>query len=619
MDPALSTPAPQGAGFRFPALLWSLLHVPVFLGLFGGSIAEAVRAAPAGFRGWLAPTYLPQGVVLALAAFAVALPFSFWPRAYRRAAPAVAGLATAALALDSRVYASVAFHLNGFFFRVLVQPNALKETGVPTSDVVLFLGVAAAWLALEVAVGGWFIGRFATARRRTWAWALSLLLLGAAERFYTGGLTYFGGQSIFAASGVLPLVAPVRITGLMEKITGQKQADPFSRAGTEAVRLPPALPPDAFQLTDKKDVLLIVTESLPSTHLDERTMPRLWARGAAGARFINHYAGASSTHYTIFSLLYGIQAQKLDATVGAGRQALLFPALRANGYQMRILAASCVDWMGLKETVFGPVAGDMETWCEGTDWDQLDDALEAGATRWAGAADPQKPIFMFMFLFGTHFNYHYPEGQAVFTPAWDGRGGLRTATASSEAIENRARNAAHYLDARVERLVSEIAARRGRQPVVIFTGDHGEEFRQKGHIGHGSAVVEEQVHVPLVAFGPGVPPGVFESPTSHVDVVPTIFRLLGDQHAPSQYSDGVSLFEAPPDRFVFTTVGWEPSYAGIGKDLKVTMYAGLGSASITDTHDQPLPDGAARMAPFAGKIMRALRGETVPAQAPAVP
>jgi len=167
--------------------------------------------------------------------------------------------------------------------------------------------------------------------------------------------------------------------------------------------------------------------------------------------------------------------------------------------------------------------------------------------------------------------------------------------------------------------VSEIAARRGRQPVVIFTGDHGEEFRQKGHIGHGSAVVEEQVHVPLVAFGPGVPPGVFESPTSHVDVVPTIFRLLGDQHAPSQYSDGVSLFEAPPDRFVFTTVGWEPSYAVIGKDLKVTMYAGLGSASITDTHDQPLPDGAARMAPFAGKIMRALRGETVPAQAPAVP
>jgi membrane-anchored protein YejM (alkaline phosphatase superfamily) len=204
-------------------------------------------------------------------------------------------------------------------------------------------------------------------------------------------------------------------------------------------------------------------------------------------------------------------------------------------------------------------------------------------------------------------------GQEIFKPSWDGHGGIRTATASNESIANRARNAAHFLDAELDKVLGAIERKRGRMPIVFFTGDHGEEFRQKGHIGHGSAVTSEQVHVPMVVFGDGVRRGVFDEPTSHVDVVPTLFSLLGDANPPSRYSDGVSLFDAPPDRFVFTTVGWEPSYAVIGKDLKVTMYAGLASASITDPEDKPLPDGAARMAPHAGKILRALRGETSPA------
>jgi len=165
------------------------------------------------------------------------------------------------------------------------------------------------------------------------------------------------------------------------------------------------------------------------------------------------------------------------------------------------------------------------------------------------------------------------------------------------------------VDRILERLISRFEKRRGKEPLVFFTGDHGEEFRQKGHIGHGSAVTSEQIHTPAVWLGPGVPKGVFDNPTSHVDAVPTLLALLGDTHPPSLHSDGMSMFASPPDRFVTSTVGWEPRYAVIGKDLKVTMYAGLGAAEITDPFDRPLPDGPARMARNAGKILRALRGE----------
>ena len=601
-------PTGQAAGLRFPALVWSLCHVPLFLALYAQPMITALRATPPGFRGWLWPTFVPQAALLAGLGFAVGLPLSRWPRLYRFAAGAILGLGTAALALDSRVYAGVGFHLNGFFVRVLLQPNAIREAGVPMSEVAAFLAAGAAFVALDAVAGAWFLRRFASGRR-AWPWALAVVLLSTAERFYGGALTAFGGPAIFAASTVLPLQVPIRVEATVRRLTGRKgPANPFAGA-RESLRLPAGIAPEEVAFTRRPDVLLVAAESLPAEHLDPRTMPNLWRRvSEGGARFTRHYSGASSTNYTLFSLIYGLQAQKLEPVVGAGRRPLLFSALRHNGYALRALAASCVDWMDLKDTVFAGVQDSLKTWCEGLAWEDRDKAMLEDGRAFVAATPRQQPLFLFLFFFGTHFNYFYPPSSAIYAPAWDGEGGLKATTVPGWMIQNRARNAAHALDASLEEFLRFVEATRGRAPIVIFTGDHGEEFRQKGHIGHGSDVTDEQVHVPLAVFGEGVPRGTFDAPTSHVDVVPTLFDLLGDRHAPALYSDGVPAYRSPPDRFVLTTVGWEPAYAVIGKDLKVKMYAG-GGAAITDPQDQPLPDGAARMAKDAGRIMRTLRGE----------
>ncbi|WP_242346616.1 sulfatase-like hydrolase/transferase [Anaeromyxobacter terrae] len=598
-----------GAGYRFPALVWSLLHVPLFLALYATSIAAAVRNAPAAYRAPLWPTFLPQAALLALGAFAVALPFSLRPRAYRFAAPAVLGLATSVVALDSRIFGAVGFHMNGFFVRVLFQPYALKETGVSPGDVAMFLALAALFVALDVAVGAWFIRRFATGRR-AWTLALTLVLAAAAERVYGAGLVYLGGPAMFAASGVLPLQVPVRMGGIYSRLFGKRAVDQF--AGQESLRLPAGIAPQEIRFTRRPDVLFIVAESLPATHLAPDVMPNLWRRSEAGARFTRHYAGAVATHYTIFSLLYGLQAQKLEATLGAGRRPVLFPALRENGYAVKALSASCLDWMDLRETVFAGVsAEDLKNRCDGEGWGDRDPQLLADARKMAEAVPREQPLFMFVFLYGTHFNYFYPPGQEPFRPAWDGAGGIKATTAPADQIRNRAKNAAYALDGTLEEFLSWFERTRGKKPLVLFTGDHGEEFREKGHLGHGSAVTNEQIHVPFVVLGEGIPAGVHDAPTSHVDFVPTIFSLLGDTHPPSLHSDGLSAFDSPDDRFVLSTVGWEPRYAVVGKDLKVTVFAGLAGASVTDPEDRPLPDGSARLAANAGKIMRAMRGEEV--------
>jgi membrane-anchored protein YejM (alkaline phosphatase superfamily) len=600
--PPASVAAPS-LGFRFPALIWGLLHAPIFLLLYAGPVVSAVRSTPAPFRAALCLTFLPQALLLSAVFVCLALPFSPWPRVYRFAAPAIAALGTVILAIDSRVYAAVGFHLNGFFFRVLVQPTALAETGIPLSDVAIFLGMGALFVAADVAGGAWFLRRFASPRR-AWTLTVAFLLLSAGERVYGAILTHFGGQAIFAASTVLPLQPPVRMAALIRKVIGGGAADPFARPGSAAVRLPGGLDPQAVKLTRRPDIVFFVAESMPSTHFDAETMPKLWKRAEGGTVFPRHYAGSSATNYTLFSLLYGINAHQLEASVGAGLRPVLFPALRANGYQLRVLAASCVDWMGLKDTVFAGVGEDLETWCPQTEFDR-DELMLASAERWLDKAD-DRPVFLFLFSFGTHFNYFYPPRSAHFSDVWDGKGGLRATTAPGEQIERRARNAAYETDWKLDDFLQRMTARRGGAPLLLFTADHGEEFRQKGHIGHGSAVVDEQVHVPMVIVGEGVPAGVRDVPTGHIDVAPTLLSLLGDTHPPSLYSDGMSMFGAPQDRFILTTVGWEPQYAVIGKDLKVTMYAGFGDAVVTDPDDRPLADGQQRLAASAGKVLKAL-------------
>jgi hypothetical protein len=254
--------------------------------------------------------------------------------------------------------------------------------------------------------------------------------------------------------------------------------------------------------------------------------------------------------------------------------------------------------MGLKETVFGDVQQELQT-----DWppevgpsqrdrDIIDHAL--GATR---NAPREQPLFLFLFFDGTHFNYSFEPRSDRFRPIWDGKGVLKATDAPGETILNRARNAAYELDWKMDEFLTRFEEIRGKRPLVVVTGDHAEEFREKGHLGHASALVREQIQVPMVILGDGVPVGHHAGATTHVDVVPTLLHLLGDRTPPARYGHGQVMFDAKDDRFVLVSIGWEPRYAVVSRDLKVSfnsMDAGLGGVSVTDADDKPLPDGDAR-------------------------
>ena len=585
------------------------LHVPVTLVMYAPAIQIALSSVPGSYPPMMAASYVAQAGFLATLAYLVTLPLSASARVYAIAVPLVAGLGTAAQFVDSQLYQAVGFHVNGLFFHVLRQPGALREVGIPTVDVIVFALAAAAWTLIEVVVGRRFLLRFAT-ERRALTWTGAMLSLVLVERLGSAVLTFNGGLAVDAAEQVLPLQPPIRLNRQVRLLMGRPGRSFFIPGASAQGLAWLANETDAasVRFTRTPDVLFVLIESLRADFLDPDTMPRLWRRAGGGTVFERHYATASSTHYSLFSLFYGMNSHKLEAVVGAGRTPRLFDVLKANAYRSRFIAASSVDWMDLPESVFRHVKDELETHLNG-EGDVRDADMLARAHRFVDAGGPQ-PQFLFLFFVGTHFRYSYPARSARFSPSWDATGSYRAAHLQPGLVRARARNSAFEVDWKLDEFLDEYEAKRGRKPLVIITGDHGESFGEFGRIGHGSDVSSAQLHVPMVVLDETRPPSRREEVTSHIDVVPTLLSLLGDDHPPRSYSDGVSMFGVPADRFVLATVGWEPRYAVTGRDLKATFFAfdaGMGGVVVTDPFDRPLADGEARFSAEAARILRAFR------------
>ncbi|HEU4384840.1 MAG TPA: sulfatase-like hydrolase/transferase [Anaeromyxobacteraceae bacterium] len=595
--------SPRPTGLRWPALLWALLHVPLVLLLFSPAILPALAEVGSGFRLALWPALALQAIGLTLLGFALGLPLSVRPRLYRVAAPALLALGLAVLALDAQIFIGTNFHMNRFVLRSLFQPSALREIGIPAREAAVAAAVGLAFIVADTAAGAWFLRRFASARR---AWPLALALAGAvaAERLFTAAMVWTGGGPVLAASQSLPLQPPLPLGPVLDRIAG-RPSDPLRGLSLEGRgHLPPGATPASVRFQRRPDVVLALVESLRAEFLEPDTMPRTSERARSGAVFERHVAAASATTYTVFGLLYGLEARNAEAVLASGRPPLLFGALKANGYRVHILAASSVDWMGLKETAFAEVAGDLETAFPGASGSERDEVLMARARAFLESAGDE-PLFLMLFFDGTHFGYSYPLRSARLEPVWDGQRSLEATRAPGHLIERRARNAAYEVDWKLDELLRLVEARRGRRPLVFLTGDHAEEYKEKGRLGHGSGVNREQVHVPMAVMGEGVPPLRHDGVTSHVDFVPTLFRLLGDRTPPERYADGVDMLQASPDRFAQTTVGWQPVHALVSRDLKVA-FGGLQGTVVTDFDDRPLEDGSARAAARLGELLRAL-------------
>lgn len=157
------------------------------------------------------------------------------------------------------------------------------------------------------------------------------------------------------------------------------------------------------------------------------------------------------------------------------------------------------------------------------------------------ASKPPEPFFLFIHYMDPHDPY--------FEIPYNGRGVARVSTpdpAPERAAELHGLylNEARYLDGYLQKLMDNMR-RSGLydRSIVAVTADHGEEFREHGGWWHGTALYEEQVHVPLIIKrAQEAEPGRRRADVARsIDIGPTLVAAAG-LSVPDAFQ-GIDLFQ----------------------------------------------------------------------------
>jgi arylsulfatase A-like enzyme len=188
--------------------------------------------------------------------------------------------------------------------------------------------------------------------------------------------------------------------------------------------------------------------------------------------------------------------------------------------------------------------------------------LNDAAVAWARNADDS--LFLWIHYMDIHTPY-YPHDGTVSEDISRRRAiqlfhrgnDLRADAPSDEIkeLERLYRGELEYLDEQIGDLLDRLDEAVGlNDSVVAFGSDHGEAFDEHGHLYHpGSALYDENIHVPIIVRGPDIDPGTVETPVSNADLVPTLLANAGIEPPESTVGTDITAFvsDPPEERLVF--------------------------------------------------------------------
>jgi arylsulfatase A-like enzyme len=340
-------------------------------------------------------------------------------------------------------------------------------------------------------------------------------------------------------------------------------------------------PPSVEARPGLPDITLVVIDTLRADHVScygypVPTTPALDALAGRGMRFASAWAQAPWTRPSMASLHCGFfpTSHGTNSTTDKlpSSSLTLAEALRNQGYRTGAFSANvnisrsfgfdqgfghfhlAEDGLPLvRDMAWGKLAAKLARWTGTTDVAQgsKEDQSAAGPLTdkvidWLGEGD-DLPEFTYVHYIDPHAPYDPPEFlleggrpsiadlQASFR--WES-GILRYPFGERPPLEGDGRERVvrlydaeiRYCDREFQRLLDHLEAtgRLGPEDWLIVTSDHGEEFYEHLHWGHGQSLFEEQLHVPLVLVGPGARGGaVVEQPVNLLDLYATLLGWAG--------------------------------------------------------------------------------------------
>ena len=542
-----------------------------------------------------------------------------------------AALSLIALEADIGWYAMSKSHVTLGDLQLFLTQNWQHHFGIQPHDIWRFVRVACAHIAAVCVIYslhrqlrrharshralGWL--RRASAWRHAFA---TLLLLVLAAQSYT--MLRRGGEYARTVWDVAASANPYYISAADHWLRKARLPDTWvhfnARLGTargQATPLPRAVPASLARQpapARRPDILFLTIESWNMALSDQRTMPYFSSLAQRCHIGTNHYSGANQTELGILSLLYGdpnifFAGYRQHASVV--RQSPYIQALGKLGYS----TGRVVSDLTQQNTIPRYLASfNQAEVVNQQDWDNI--ATIAARLRHPG------PAFVHAHYYATHYPYLHAPDYAAHRPETPPQFNFQSTNLAlnRHAIVNRYRNTLGELDAWLKALLRQIDL---DATIVVITGDHGEEMFETGRLGHASTLDAPQIRTPLAICAPATlagATGASAALSSHADIFPTIFDMLGFEHRLSSMGRSLLGEQAPKVALVAkqnhgkTPVQWAAvtpagtMYLTLGKD---GAFAATGSDPALAAVFAPTPH-----APGAAEVERLIIGTLLAAE-----
>ncbi len=173
---------------------------------------------------------------------------------------------------------------------------------------------------------------------------------------------------------------------------------------------------------------------------------------------------------------------------------------------------------------------------------------------------PTGPFYVYINYFDVHspyvppapYNHRFGTLPESVVRRWGAEGGFRPKrplpATDRKALINGYDNSLAYLDAQIGRLVRKIeSSPGGKNTVFVITADHGEAFGEHGAYQHGNDLHWEEIHVPLIVYGAGIPAGQrITPPVATRKLFPTVIDLALGNRVPMHAYSLARFWQADP-------------------------------------------------------------------------
>ncbi|GJM20982.1 MAG: hypothetical protein DHS20C15_08970 [Planctomycetota bacterium] len=391
--------------------------------------------------------------------------------------------------------------------------------------------------------------------------------------------------------------------------------------------------------SDAPNVLVLCVDTLAAGQMSllghgHDTTPRLRALAERGTLYTQAWAASSWTMPSTASMFTGL-APNTHGVLGDDRSYLMeglttwAEVLRARGIEGAAFVGNPLLTAGNN---FDQGFGHYENLPQVDDHKVDAPELHARFLSWLDTQPSGARWFAYVHTMDPHAPYGAPgDARDRFVPAGaepeadiDGLLPARLQTgaqpplsdADQQLVRARYEGEVAYADAALGELIDALSARGVLDDtLVILTADHGEELFEHGKLGHGYALSEVMLHVPLLMLGPGVPAGRrLEEPVSTASLAATIMRVGGvDTRDPQLAPSLFPLDSAPRQDTLFaltrTQLFGEPRVLAAARDgdRKVVLELGDGN-SVERSWYYALDTDPGEFTPFS-QSSRTLPGE----------